>query len=259
MKMDSSYIKENGLLELYLLGELSQEETAQIEQILANDGELRAMKEEHELVFEKMAMENEVKPSSSVKGDLMQSIIAPIPESKPRTSFFNSKLAFYAAASIALLLMINSIRLFTQLSNSNSEMEQLRVETDALKEEIENMNNRLSITQELLAEINNPRVEKLIMRGNSLSPNSVAVAYLNEEDKKVILNCSGLAELDENLTYQMWADVDGEMINMGVIPRDQEMIAMTFIEDAESFNITIEPAGGNDHPTVERLITNVVL
>ncbi len=57
----------------------------------------------------------------------------------------------------------------------------------------------------------------------------------------------------------MWADVDGEMISMGLLPTDKELIALTYIDKAASLNITIEPKGGNDHPTVERLISNVYL
>ena len=68
-----------------------------------------------------------------------------------------------------------------------------------------------------------------------------------------------MPKLKENETYQMWADVDGEMISMGLVPTDQELVALAYIDDAESLNITIEPEGGNDHPTVSRLISNVFL
>ncbi len=74
-----------------------------------------------------------------------------------------------------------------------------------------------------------------------------------------VINTKKLPQLDADHDYQMWADVDGEMIDMGVIPKNKELIAMTYINNAESLNITIEPAGGNDHPTVERLISNVYL
>tara|TARA_R110000868_G_scaffold379114_6_gene644835 strand:- start:10 stop:186 length:177 start_codon:yes stop_codon:yes gene_type:complete len=57
----------------------------------------------------------------------------------------------------------------------------------------------------------------------------------------------------------MWADVEGEMINMGVIGKQNQLLAMDYIDNAESLNVTIEPAGGNDHPTVSNLITNVYL
>ena len=57
----------------------------------------------------------------------------------------------------------------------------------------------------------------------------------------------------------MWSDVDGEMINMGTLAPNQELIPLKYIEKAESLNITIEPVGGNDHPTVEDLISAIPL
>ena len=85
------------------------------------------------------------------------------------------------------------------------------------------------------------------------------VKLTDVKDKKVMVNTSQLSELDAQHDYQMWADVEGEMINMGVINTEEPLIAMTYIEDAESLNVTIEPKGGSDHPTVSRLITNVYL
>ena len=74
-----------------------------------------------------------------------------------------------------------------------------------------------------------------------------------------MINTERLPDLDADHDYQMWADVEGEMINMGVISKDKKLMAMNYIDHSESLNITIEPAGGNDHPTVERLVTNVYL
>ena len=44
-----------------------------------------------------------------------------------------------------------------------------------------------------------------------------------------------------------------------LLDTNTEMLAMTYIDHAESLNITIEPAGGNDHPTVSKLITNIYM
>ena len=49
------------------------------------------------------------------------------------------------------------------------------------------------------------------------------------------------------------------MINMGILEADQEYIPVRYIDKAESLNITIEPAGGSEHPTVEQLISNIYL
>ena len=49
------------------------------------------------------------------------------------------------------------------------------------------------------------------------------------------------------------------MISMGVLDRTKNLLTMNYIDNAESLNITIEPLGGNDHPTVSRLVSNVYL
>ena len=90
-------------------------------------------------------------------------------------------------------------------------------------------------------------------------PEAKVVSYVNHKTKSVVINTERLPKLDAEHDYQMWADVEGEMINMGVISKDKNLLAMNYIDHAESLNITIEPAGGNDHPTVSRLVTNVYL
>lgn len=90
-------------------------------------------------------------------------------------------------------------------------------------------------------------------------PNYSAIAYVNVEKQAVLLNVAGLTQLPANKNYQLWADVEGEMINMGLVKSGENVLTMKYIENSESINLTIEPAGGSDHPTVENLIANVYL
>ena len=111
----------------------------------------------------------------------------------------------------------------------------------------------------LFTTITHPDTEQYILKGNALMPEGKVISYVNHETKSVVVNTERLPDLDEAHDYQMWADVEGEMINMGVISKGNNLIAMSYIDHAESLNITIEPLGGNDHPTVERLVPNVYL
>ena len=130
---------------------------------------------------------------------------------------------------------------------------------DSIKEELNELNKNYSDLSDSYAYISDPNTKQYILDGNQLAPNARILSYVNHEKKSVLINAKLLPELDAHHDYQMWADVGGEMINMGLIPKGEDMIAMTYIDDAESLNITIEPAGGNDHPTVSRLISNVYL
>ena len=90
-------------------------------------------------------------------------------------------------------------------------------------------------------------------------PEGKMLSYVNHTTKSVVVNTQRLPKLNNDEDYQMWADVEGEMINMGVISKSSQLLAMNYIDHAESLNITIEPSGGSEHPTVSRLVTNVYL
>ena len=57
----------------------------------------------------------------------------------------------------------------------------------------------------------------------------------------------------------MWAEVNGELVNLGVIKQfgDKErLMALPYGEDAVGY-ITIEPQGGNQSPTVQNIVANI--
>ena len=90
-----------------------------------------------------------------------------------------------------------------------------------------------------------------------LAPDAEAIAYLNREAGKVFVNPTHLPAPPPGKTYQIWADVKGEMISMGLIDgNSKEMQPANFIEGTESLNITLEPEGGSEEPTVAMLYVN---
>ncbi len=258
--MDRNSIKDTGILEQYLLGELSEDQQIEVENILREDAELRAYFNKIENDFESMAFENAITPPSHIKNNIFDTIQNQSVTQPDSIQVKNQRSTYLAiAASLAVLFMIGSGWLYTQWQQSKNDMQLVQNETNDLKERIIVLEQNLNKTNGWYQAINNPNTLKLVLNGNQVSPASSAITYVNHKEKTILLNPQGLATLDSEHTYQMWADVEGEMIDMGVISAGQEMIAMKYIDHAESINITIEPAGGNDHPTVERLIANVLL
>lgn len=250
--MDRKKILEEGLLEKYLLDELSAKESQQVSIAIANDEDLKKHFELLEEDFEKMALENAIEPPTQVKMRLKEQLEGSTIKTIPKTWL-------YAAASLALLFLLSSFWMFNRWKNAEQNFESLQNQTTVLQERLNALEENYILTNQRLKTINGPQTIPLILHGNELVPNSRAVAYVNHENKMVVVNAQGLPELPDNNTYQMWSDVDGEMINMGLLPTDEELITLKYIDKAESLNITIEPAGGNDHPTVEKLIAYVTL
>ncbi|MBT8244165.1 MAG: anti-sigma factor [Winogradskyella sp.] len=256
--MTKKELLENGLLEQYVLGELDAKQTKAVEQLLLSDTELKTKLEEIESNFENLAMENAINPPAFIKTKLLSNI--KVSNNKTISESGNSnKFWLGIAASVAAFFLLGSVWLFTELNTLKEDLRVVGNQNEVLQKNLDGITKNYDEVSNWYAALSNPDAEQYILKGNTLSPEAKIVSFVNHENKSVVINTKKLPQLDADHDYQMWADVDGEMINMGVIPKNKELIAMTYVNDAESLNITIEPAGGNDHPTVERLISNVYL
>ena len=245
-------IVEEGLLEKYLLDELTAEEVEKVELALAHDPALKKKFQLLEADFEKMAFENAIAPPVAVKSKL----ITHLEHSKIKTL---SPHWLWIAASLAALFLLSTIWMFTNWQSTKDELNSLKNQSVVLQERLEVLEENYALTNNRLQIINSPETIPFVLKGNEKVPNSRAVAYVNHTNKLVVVNPRGLPTLPKHQTYQMWSDVEGEMINMGLLPTDKDLVTLKYIDHAESLNITIEPAGGNDHPTVEQLISAVTL
>ena len=261
--MDRKKIIEEGLLEKYVLGSLSEQEEALLETALSENVELRKDLQAIEAELEFIGFENAIEPSGHIREQLRKRMDMPVTENEsvlkpaPSNSLQSGKLLI--AASLAALFALGSFWLYTQWQSSLEEFQNLQQQTVVLQERLNSLESRYSATQERYVSISTPGVIPLYLKGNDISPQSSMIAYINHENKSVIVNTLGLQPLDPDKSYQLWADVDGEMINMGLLPQDEEYIPVRYIDKAESLNITIEPVGGSEHPTVENLISNIYL
>ena len=158
-----------------------------------------------------------------------------------------------------MVLLMSTVWLYAQLQKSNQSLASISNRIKEIEDKNGELAQELFETNKWYDAINQPSTSKITLKGNEVSPSSLAISYVNHDRKSVIVNTAGLASLSGAEDYQMWADVDGVMIDMGVIPRKASMVEMQYIENAASLNITIEPKGGSEHPTVSKLIANVYL
>ncbi len=250
--MDRKKILEEGFLEKYLLDELTDSERNTIESALQEDIELKKQFDLLEADFEHMAFENALEPHVRVKESLQRRL-----ENKKVRRLHN--IPFYAAASFALLFLLTSFFLYTKWQNAQRDLNSIQIETTVLKERLNVFEEKTEVANTKLNTINGPNIIPFVLTGNEKLPNSRAVAYINHAEKRVVVNSAGLPQLPKDQTYQMWSDVNGAMIDMGLLSPSEELVTLKYIDKAESLNITIEPAGGSEHPTVEKLISYVTL
>lgn len=251
--MDKEYILKEGLLEKFLLDDLTPDEAKAVELAISQDDDLKQQFLQIEADFERMALENAIPPPAHAKERLRNSLEGKTQnESIPKTWLG-------LAAGLALLFALTTFWMYSKWQSAQSTLDSLQNRTVVMQERLDLLEENYELTNNRLQIINSPNTIPFVLAGNEKAKNSRAVAYVNHNNKLVVVNPRGLPTLPQNQTYQMWGDVDGEMINMGLLPTDKDLVTLKYIDQAESLNITIEPAGGNDHPTVEQLISYVTL
>lgn len=261
MKKELQQFMESGLLERYLVGDTNDSENYKVETYISEHPEIRA---EYNLLqdnLEIMAKSNAVEPPVNILKDILAEI-----DEVPVLNLHDTKrpMPWYSiAASIAALIFgAMSFFLYTQnqsLMEKNSmaydEINELRLDAAQTNSELADLTKKYDL-------LNNPETNKYTMRGNKRAKNLKTVAYINPVEKLSMIDVVALPQLPEEQTYQLWAEVNDKMINLGILDEsNRNLIPVPYLEDALSYSITIEPKGGNQTASVtdENSVANISL
>ena len=250
MKDKIKIFLDSDLLEQYLLGTTSREETLQVERYIAIYPEVRKTYIELQENLEAFARMHAIKTPEGLKEKVMNRIKT---ENAGKRKFYS----YIIAASITALIFAGASYIFW---NQNQTLQEENVIVNNKIQDLENtMRLQLEDVRNQFIVLHNPKTKRVNVNGNSKAKELKAVAYINPVKKLSYINVSKLPNLPENQCYQMWAEVNGEMINLGVIKEandSEKLMALPYGENAIGY-ITIEPNGGNSSPTVENIVANI--
>lgn len=252
--MDKEKFLKSGLIEQFVLGITSPEETAEVERYAAAFPDIQEEIAQLRGAIEDYAKQYAIEPPAGTKDAILDEIntIQQNNITSPPTNW----LSWLPMAAI-----LASVVLAFNFYQKKNKAEALLIETEdrlaTFQKDCEEEKTRLQITQDRYAFLTNKSTQAVNITGTGLSPEANVVVYYNSESESALLNIVNLPEPPAGKTYQMWADVEGVMIDMGVFKVNDPLLReMFFIKDAESLNITLEPEGGSDHPTVSLLQAN---
>ncbi len=250
MKDKIKIFLDTDLLEKYLLGTLTTEETLQVERYIAMYPEVRKTYNELQDNLETFAKMHALKTPNGLKA-LIQNRI------KAENSIGRKFLRYAIAASFVAFLFAGASYFFW---NQNQTLQQENTVVSNKIKSLENdMREQLEDVRNQFIVLNNPKTKRYNVNGNKKAQELKAVAYINPVKKLSYINVRKLPNLPENQCYQMWAEVNGEMLNLGVINEGSDqnkLLALPYAENAIGY-ITIEPVGGNVTPTVENIVANI--
>ena len=256
MKRSIKSLLESSLLEEYALGLLDPAETAQVEKALREHPEVRKAYQELQEGLEDLARQSGITPPPGTKEGLINRLEQGRPTKQPMLIWRRTG-ALAAAVIIALSIGLWIVQLA-------GERRSVRRQVSDLQEQVIQLESALAEQQKAYADqqaewdlLADPQTRRIPLFGNQQAPQFQAVAFWNASAEAGRLRILELPVLPPDKCLQMWADVDGEMVNLGILPADQgTWITLPFRPRATSLNVTVEPQGGSDHPTVSDLVAN---
>ncbi len=241
---------DSDILERYLLGNTTEMESLQAERYIAMYPEVRKVYNELQENLETYAKLHAVQTPNGLKEKILARIRS---EKVGRKKFFR-----YAMAASFIAVMFASASYFFWDQNQSLQEENTMV-SNKIKLLEEDMKQQLEDVRNQFIVLNNPQTKKYNVSGNRKAKDLKAVAYINPVKKLSYINVKKLPNLPKDQCFQMWAEVNGEMLNLGIIEQttdNENLMALPYAKNAVGY-ITIEPKGGNENPTVENIVANI--
>ncbi|MFT6320950.1 MAG: anti-sigma-K factor RskA [Granulosicoccus sp.] len=256
--MTKEEFTKTGLCEQYVLGLTSPEESELVEQMLVKHPELKKDCMKLEGCMEKYARAHAIPPPATLKESVLSKVdkIAAM-ERAARNNISIPKWIVYSTAASLVGLLFFSFSAWNGKSKVENEMAVLSTEFQQFQKDCEQVENDKMIFASQNTFLKDLKTTHIHLRGGD---NSLAIVYWNENKDKAYLKLENLPPPPAGKTYQIWADIDSKMVDMGVINYDdKKMISIPYMANAASLNITLEEAGGSDHPDVSQLKVSGVI
>lgn len=225
----------------YAIGALDAEDVLALESHLQTCASCRTELAEYRALSESLLMAVPPKQPSAALRKRLQSRLpgAQKPAARPSWNFSFGRLAL--GASLVLLLFMNLYSI---------------LQTRTVQQEQATLNRQIRTGQTVMSMLSYPATERL-----SINDKVVGSVLVDKERDIVALIVWNMPELSREQTYQIWLiDPQGDRVSAGIFSAEADQPYTTKIvypkqslTDFIGVGVTVEPAGGSDQPTGERM------
>lgn len=251
--MDLQAYIESGKLEAYLLGDLSEAEALEVEQLAQKYPEIRAELDNLEQTMESLA----VLAGQAPPPGTLSAVLDRIPTNGTDDRALSTNRWLWGLGLVALIGLVLGIFFFRQnrlaqkeWQSTQEQLQRLETACDDVSEKNQQLSRALTI---LLAE----DTRQIDMQGTDQAPGAIASIFVNPQSQVALLNPGNLPETPTDKTYQLWALIDGEPVDMGIFPTtgtdDGALREVPYIPEADAYAVTLEDAGGSPTPSLNQL------
>jgi anti-sigma-K factor RskA len=262
---------ESGVLELYVLGNLSDKERLEVESMINLHPTIAAELLEIELAMENVALNLVSVPSIDSKNKFLDAITfvkdvnaATEPKETKVVPINSNNLNFYKysfAACFALLVVSVAaiVNLSSSINNYKQQVAQLQSSNQDFANQVNFLNKQVELNKQAIGIYSNPDNQLVNLAGTANSPDSKIIIAFNAKVQKVSLDLKSMKmpQTDAEHQYQLWALVDDVPVDLGVFDAEENGVGfkdMKSIGKAQAFAVTLEPKGGNKGPTLNQMV-----
>jgi hypothetical protein len=277
-------------LELYAAGALTPPEQEEVERMAGLYPEVKEELAQITADLEKYAALHAVKPRPDLKKRILThklgeeeageartipfvpapstGEVSPVPEAESkvipldqgplgRFSKQTYNLALTAAVALVLISNVISFWFFQNWKHTESRLEAALAREQQIAQTFRTIESQLGIRNQDLAVLRDPQYQSVSLKGLEAAPDASIIVYWNPQTAQVFLDVRVLPTPPNGFQYQLWALDNGQPINAGMIPIDDQQLQnlhpMQTIRQAQAFAVTLEPEGGSEAPTLDKM------
>jgi len=260
--MDSKKILQSGILEQYVLGLVSEEESAKVEEYMIAYPEvhekvqrLRSCMEHytglHDISSPKdLCKEVPLSNCDKLSGKARERCLSVEtkfgkPQKKQQLAEMQSHTRLLTAlASISILFFAGlSIHFYQKQADGACALAKIKEQFCQLKDQHTVVVSKMQATTTDNALLKDEVTQKMNMKGVGVMPEAEVVVYYNPKQKRTILDPVSLPKAPKDHYYQLWAEVDQRSVDMGTIDqhaKESGLIPVDFVANANNFTITLK-------------------
>lgn len=246
--MDIQAYISSGIIELYVMGLCSQEEEKELEQLRSQYPQLHQAIEAYELQLEKTMLQQSTLPAAETDNRILQKLesLQQAPVVKMDSKAVTKKTKTIAggwwkltAAAAVLLFIVSTVFNYTLLQKNKS---------------LKGLVNAEPKSPLPLADyevITNPAITPVGMYGQGSHAICRCTMFWDKKTGKAYVMIHHLPKSNEAKDYQLWAEVDGKPVSVGIIDdsiRGRLIEVPNVPEGAVAFKVVLGKAGGEATP-----------
>jgi anti-sigma-K factor RskA len=258
----------SGKLELYLLGELSEREREEVVRMAKKYPEIQKELDQLEEAFFQIDQRSGSAPSQSVKKRIFDSLENDFNEDKegsvkelPKSRIVSMqpwKTYFAAACVAAVIATVAAIYYANQYFDLDQKFTAMVQEQSVLAEELNKYKVNFEQSDAQLETLLTGNFQRVPMKGDGfeIQKDALVDVWWDKNANSVFVSVNNLSSLEDQYDYQLWAIGDQGPIGIGLVNANQKFTLqqMEAVASAGTFAITVEPKGGSQSPTLEKLV-----